>query len=379
MFELIRRLLKQGKRARRQLRALPRVEGLEERWCPAVNWHWKPLAAGNWSNVPGTNWVDDNGNPMGPNNYPGKPGNTGPDVVLFDMANVPACTLDVAPNHINTLKITSWNNQLTLNKSLTVDGGAFRLTDSSTITIPDTGGPLVLLNLTNQPLANLWSGGDITGANTSAFYVTGSHLDVQGAPSLGVNLYITGGGAVELAQMTGNLAFNTANNFIDVGNASTLQFNQVIPAGQQNNLGGIVFGVPHGPLSIQVEQGGFFTRTGTPTPGVADQVKTDGVVYNLGGTVALSPGTMLNILGNDGNGYSYWQKTNAAANLQVDSAANINAVGTYRIDIGTVQLTAPSGGSADELDGAGLIFGNASNTFLTMVDSTFGTPGVVTV
>src|SRR5580658_1358114 len=66
------------------------------------------------------------------------------------------------------------------------------------------------------------------------------------------------------------------------------------------------------------------------------------------------------------------------ASLQILSSGNINAVGTYQIDAGTVQLTAPSGGSFDELDGAGLVFGNAANTALTFVDSTPGTPGTVT-
>jgi hypothetical protein len=59
--------------------------------------------------------------------------------------------------------------------------------------------------------------------------------------------------------------------------------------------------------------------------------------------------------------------------------SNINAVGKYQIDIGKVALTALSGCDADELDGAGLIFGNANNTFFEILDSTAGQPGGVNI
>jgi hypothetical protein len=54
---------------------------------------------------------------------------------------------------------------------------------------------------------------------------------------------------------------------------------------------------------------------------------------------------------------------------------NINATGTYQIDMGTVQLAATG---TDELDGAGLIFGSDNFTYLTVVD-VLGGPGTVTV
>ncbi len=44
-----------------------------------------------------------------------------------------------------------------------------------------------------------------------------------------------------------------------------------------------------------------------------------------------------------------------------------------------MKLTALSGISADELDGEGLNFGNANNTFLTIADTTPGTQGRVIV
>jgi len=111
---------------------------------------------------------------------------------------------------------------------------------------------------------------------------------------------------------------------------------------------------------------------------VPDQISIAAPVYNLGGTVQVAAGDMLNLTGKDASGYSYWQKTGSTALLQLDNGANINAAGTYQIDIGTVKLTAPGGGRADELDGAGLNFGNANATSLTFVDAGV-TPGTVTV
>lgn len=63
--------------------------------------------------------------------------------------------------------------------------------------------------------------------------------------------------------------------------------------------------------------------------------------------------------------------------IRVEAASCVP--GTYHIDAGKVQLTAPPGAAADELDGAGLIFGNFARTFLIIVDATPGTPGTVTI
>src|SRR5207245_8583216 len=102
-----------------------------------------------------------------------------------------------------------------------------------------------------------------------------------------------------------------------------------------------------------------------------------------GGTVKVDSSAMLNVTGEDLGGCSYWQTADSRAQLQVGPSANINAVGTYEISAGTVQFKAPSGSSADELDGAGLIFYNDSNptlsTTLRINDSTFGTPGDVKI
>jgi hypothetical protein len=89
---------------------------------------------------------------------------------------------------------------------------------------------------------------------------------------------------------------------------------------------------------------------------------------------------MLKVTGKDANNVSYWQKTDSGAKLQLDKNANINAAGSYQIDIGTVQMTAGSP-TSDRLDGGGLglVFGNTNNTSLTIVDQTAGTPGNVTV
>jgi hypothetical protein len=87
---------------------------------------------------------------------------------------------------------------------------------------------------------------------------------------------------------------------------------------------------------------------------------------------------MLNITGTDGLNNSYWQLSSQRANLQVESGANINAAGTYKIATGTVYLTT-GGASLDRLDGAGLIFSNNNPTTLKIVDAVSGTPWNVTV
>jgi hypothetical protein len=112
---------------------------------------------------------------------------------------------------------------------------------------------------------------------------------------------------------------------------------------------------------------------------VPDQVRIAGQIHNVGGLVDVGAGEMLRIAGIDGRNVSYWQELDARARLLLESGANLNAVGIFEIDFGAVQLTAPSGGTADELDGQGLIFGNANPTSLTFVDSTAGTPGTVTI
>ena len=102
-----------------------------------------------------------------------------------------------------------------------------------------------------------------------------------------------------------------------------------------------------------------------------------GAVYNKGGAVNVSnAGDMLQITGADAAGHSYWQ---TQGTLLVNAGANLSAFGNYEIDAGLVTLTAPAGAAADELDGAGLIFGNAGATALNIEDATPGTPGTVTV
>jgi hypothetical protein len=222
--------------------------------------------------------------------------------------------------------------------------------------------------------ASDWSRGNIVGDVGSSFHVTSAILDISSAAgSLGTNLIIdgvpggTGLGIVQLTGMTTNLSLTGTNNYIDVGNGGSLNLYQNVTAnGQQNTVGGIALDPAHtGKLAVQVEKGGTLARGGPFTQGVTNQVVIQGTVYNLGGTVLVDQNNLLNITGVDGNGYSYWQKTDAAGKLQVNAAANINATGKYQIDICTVQLT----GGGDRLDGAGLVFGNNNNTNLTIADS----------
>jgi hypothetical protein len=185
--------------------------------------------------------------------------------------------------------------------------------------------------------------------------------------------------------MQNNLLLYGLDNYIDVGNGCFLNLTQAVAAGQQNQQGGIdVSPLLHpGTLAVQVESGGFLSRNDVPAVGVPDQVRIEGAVYNLGGQVEVRSGTMLNLTGQDANGYSYWAKAGANPVLLVaEAGSNITAAGKYEIDVGTVQLDALSGTTPpviDQLDGAGLIFGNANTTNLDISDTTANTPGIVDV
>ncbi len=371
-------------------RVIPRLEALEDRLCLDGTWQWVGGAGsdGLWSNPTGANWLH-NGAAVGADQYPGMPTSTN-DFVGFNgpLFNGPV-TLDVPINPLGGIGFGGWTNTLTLNNNMTVTGtkGFFSLGDGSSITLGNNV-HLDLLDLGSATGGASWSSGSITGGTNSALDVYGTNLLLSGSPrGLGTTLNIgksaaTGNnGAVTLANMTGNLPLTGTNNIIDVGNGGNLYLNQSITkAGTQNTVGGIVLGGGHtGTVAVQVENGGTLYRGSSPTGGIPDQVKIGGALYNVGGTVEVSLGTMLNLAGLDGAGNSYWQKTGTSALLQLDGGANINAAGTYQIDSGTVQFTAPPGSSRDELDGEGLTFGNGNPTAMTFVDMTRGTPGTVEV
>jgi hypothetical protein len=353
-------------------------------------WDWNGAGAGNhlWSNS--ANWLF-NGAPAAANTYPGMPFSFN-DVVGFSNNLMGPATLDVAlANSLQTLGFAGWNNTLTLNKDVTVSntaagGAAFGLTDASTISLAAN----VTLTLSHTPIAqasDVWRSGEIVGGANSKVHVVDAELDINGGSDLGTNLVVdqgtgqpTAGGYVAISGTTRNLNLTGTANYIDVGNGGVLElFQQITVAGQQNTEGGIAFDPGHtGTLAVQVEKGGLLWREATPTAGVTNQVSIAGSVYNLGGTVEVDGGSLLNITGKDANNVSYWQKTDGAGLLQVKQNGNINAAGNYQIDTGTVQL-ATGGTSIDRLDGAALIFGNANNTALTLVDQTNGTPGTATV
>lgn len=356
-------------------------------------WSWVGLAAGGaslpWSNPTGANWLR-NGVAVGANQYPGMAGSTN-DVALFNKAFtaggavINPATLDVLlPNQLLSLQFTGWTDTLTLNNNLSLTGatGDFLLTDNSTIsmaanvrmTLTDLGGGVAGVNY--------WGNGTITGGANSLFALYGTYLNINSLPTgLGTNLFVTkslaNNGAVELSQMAGNLLLTGTSNYIDVGTGGSLNLDQSVAAGFQDAEGGIaLLGGHTGPLAVQVEVGGSLKRFGAP--GASNQVLISGAVYNVGGLVEVEGGNLLHITGKDARNFSYWSNGDAAK-LQIDNGGNINAAGLYQIDAGTVVLTAPAGGKADELDGAGLYFGNATKAFLTIVDATPGTPGTVTV
>jgi hypothetical protein len=185
------------------------------------------------------------------------------------------------------------------------------------------------------------------------------------------------------APMMNNLTLNGANNSITINNGGFLLLGQAITAaGREDVQGGIDFGGNHaaGTVSVSVNTGGTLMRSGAAAgPGIINQVEIDGAVYNYGGLVSIQgTGELLHLWSKDAAGRSYWQQVGGSAQLYVQGG-NINAAGTFEIDTGTVQFMAVSGATSDYLDGAGLIFGNANQTALTIVDSTRGTPGTVTI
>jgi hypothetical protein len=380
------------------------LERLEDRWCPTGFWDWVgPPGVNTWSNATGTSWVHNGGlAPAG--DYPGLPGITDDEVFFRNAAAGPA-TLDVAIAPLRSLEITAWNDRLTLAASLTVSGatGHFTYSDPGAIStiVLNANTSLKLLDL-SSPAAqpnNSWTAGRITGGANTAFQIVGSPLAIQGSPTFlatpmtierSTNPPFTPGDVI-LDNMTGNLDLQLTS-YIEVEDGGVLEFNQQIAAGQQNQDGGIDINANHvGAFAVQVDGGGIMRRGGAPLPNVPDQVAIGtpvggiagalgAAVYNDGGSVVVGGGTMLNLSGKDTHGYSYWQD-DADSVLKVYDTSNINAIGKYEIDLGTVVLTAQSGAvpNFDALDGEALIFGNAGNTIFQIEDSNFGTPGQVNV
>jgi hypothetical protein len=144
-------------------------------------------------------------------------------------------------------------------------------------------------------------------------------------------------------------------------------------------MGGIALDPAHtGTLAVKLV-GGTLDRNSVALQGIPDQVLMGGTIYNSGGTVQLADGNMLKITSRDANGVSYWQQASTGAALTLANGANINATGSYLIGAGLVQITVPSGGRSDALDGTGLTFSGTNAASLTFVDSTPGTPGTITV
>jgi hypothetical protein len=373
-----------------------RLEELEPRDCPAGTWTWvgpTPANAGDglWSNPFGQDWMHNNAM-AAPNQYPGMAGSQN-DIVLFNNQNC-AKTVTVSANllvqPLQSLQLTGWIGTLNLDSPVQVTGttGSFSLTDGSTINIANNQSfGLVDLGTSLTPPNNYVTNGTITGNGNATFYVTGTYLNIQSIGlNLGINMVIqssqgTGNvGAVSVSRMNNNIQLVGTNNYIDVGNGGYLSLTQIITGpGKIDDQGGIDLDTPHtGPLAVVIEKGGELDRSGTLPNPAYNRVQIQGVVYNKGGTVSLSGNGYLDIDGKDNNGYSYWQQASGAALLKIDSTSNINATGIYEIDTGIVKLAAPAGATADEVDGAGLVFG-PGNVQLLIVDVVSGNPGTITV
>jgi hypothetical protein len=391
------------------------LEPLEERWCPDGAWRWNgPIGvASNWSNPANWKIFDPNVGLFVPAQagifpeYPGEMGapgvpNSFNDSVDFHDIGTGNGILDVPINSLNSLQFTGAVDTLTLNNDLTVSGntGVFALTDGSTIALSDYTS-LSLVGLSSGQ-NQVWSRGLIVNAGTGAgtsVNLTGTYLQVtRGAVTLAPNMFIKNlpvpegqpqrPGKLRLGEMTAglfdaNLILSGTNNYIEVQSGGYLALDQSVAAGNQDREGGIALAAAHtGTRAVYVEVGGELDRTGGYLPGAINEVRIKGTVYNEGGTVNIAgTNALLSITGTNLSGYSYWQDTDAGASLKVATGSNINATGTFQIDTGTVQLQALSNAAPtlDELDGAGMNFGNDYNTYLTITDSTPGMPGWVSV
>jgi hypothetical protein len=324
LFALLSALLPLGGRltsskhraARSRNYVLPRVEAVEDRWCPAAqNWQWIGLGGNaNWSNS--GNWLV-NGAPALAGKYPGL---VGGDLVSFP-GPARAATLDVAlPFPLATLQLTGWSSTLTLNKSLWVIGNynsPFSLVDGSTITLAAN----TQLTLQDLGQSGYWINGTIDGGASSSFDVIGSILTLttNSAPgggdsfTLGTDMVVaanpvTGTGGYVLFQgATSNLKLDGNENYIDVGSGGYLLLQQTITAAaSRDQEGGIEFGANKtGDVAIQVEAGGTLVRAGGTAPaGVVNEVTVAGAIYNDGGTVSITSGR-LNITGRDSQDRAY--------------------------------------------------------------------------
>jgi hypothetical protein len=365
---------------RRRSRFRPQLEALEDRWCPAGLWSWIGPVGGDglWSNPNGVDWKDPNGNVAGKNQYPGLVAGDGAG---FYNLNAGTATLDVQlPNNLAALHFEGWGGTLTLNNTLKVTGntGNFTLDDGTTINI-GANKQLILVDLGGSNVS-FWEEGTISGASGASFVVSGTTLTVTAGAglfgpdhTLSTQMTIMKSsatqvvGAVQLLGMRDNLLLNgTFNNYIDVLNGGQLLLKQhIAAAGQANMRGGIDVGAGHtGNPAVWVESGGEMDREDFPAAGVLDQVEIAGAVYNSDGIVQVLNGSLLNLTKSDAFGYSYWQKLSTNPSLKIDNGSNINAAGTYQINAGLVQFR----GSGDELDGAGLVFGNFQATTLAIAD-----------
>jgi hypothetical protein len=265
------------------------------------------------------------------------------------------------------------------------------LTHDETLNLAGEDVSLTLWNL-GQPegvAVNRWTAGSIAGSATSHINVIGSRLWLNGEPGgLSTTLIVEESagqnfGSVDLFDMTANLTLSGEANYIDIRNGGSLVLSQHVGEGQQpDTVGGIELAGGHtGSLAILVGSGGKLSRLGVVQDDANNRIKVAGTIHNAGGIVELMGGGMLNLTGQDGNGYSYWQHNSAEAMLTIDqySYSRIIASGSYRIDTGTVRLTAPSQGSKVALAGTGLIFGDINDTFFTIVDSAPGLAGNLTV
>lgn len=368
------------------------LEALEDRCCPAGTWVWNgPLVIPEvWSNPNGGIWLHD-GNATGAGEYPGMQGSF-EDVVLFNNAQTGNATLDVSINSLKSLQLTDWTGRLTANFTIIVVGseGNFLMTSTSTIDLAGENVVLQLVDLGPQTgqAANRWTAGTITGSATSSVDVIGTRLEISGAPT-GLGAYLNvqqsqaqNSGYVTLIDMTNNLTLTGEANYLAALQGGYVELSQQVGIGQSpGTVGGIELGGNHsGTLSLLVGASGKLRRIGVPAPGgPANQVNVAGTIHNVGGVVEVGFGALLNITGQDGNGYSYWQHNSQDAKLHVDELSRVSATGGFQIDTGTVRLTAPGEGTHLALSGTGLTFGDSNSTFLTIVDAVAGITGSISI
>jgi len=316
----------------------PRVEGLEERWCPAVTYfQWKAAASGNWSVNANWNQSFDDVNWIPASRFPNISGVNG-DIAQFDGTGTGQCTVDRNIS-IQQLKITdggNGNDQIVLGNSGGQNPTYFSLQG--------------LLNWTADGVQINFSGGNTllsNGGNIRSFKFTGAkgtfNIVSSGPGSSGTvwnttansttNSKILVSGQTFDLQGTGKITSTYGADDVEVDPGGTLKFDQgnnVTVADLFDNGG---------------DGAGYIVTTYDSTTGQGGVVTTGATTFNVtnnmpilnAGSVTVDTGklTFNNSVPGNTSGVSYYQpSTNVQASTTILHNGQLGATKGFKQDGG---------------------------------------------